>query len=560
MRFLKRYRSLYFLLILLSLQIACVQQAREEQSTSTIKIRESSSPASINPFYIRDEIGFYLAGQIFQPLLAIDHKSEELVGVLAESRPTISSSEEWAMIIQYELRENASFSDGSPLSFKDILYSIKANICPLINPYYNNYYQFIDSLAVDENDSSLFTFYSKEKYYLSEFTSGDYYIVAESQFDPELVLRNYSLDQLKKIQSDEDDPKIAVYSQFIQSLTFRSDSIKPLGSGAYSLGEWNSEDKISLSKKADWWGSKIQPNTFYVSKAEKLDFYFIEDVTTSLNALKNSEFDLMRSIPAKDFIALKENNDFKEKFKLQTASKFGFQYLGFNLRQEHLKYLDLRKAIAYSVPQREIIEKLYYGQAESIVSFDGDEEKDYNNYQANTDSASFYKERFDALNSNSNIKLTYAYNAGNDNRKAIGLILQEALKKINIDLSIEQYEWSVYLQKLKAGELDLFLNGFGSSSITPDLTNTLHGRSMNGGRNYFGYNDSISNNLLEQITVELDDQKRDKLYEELKLRVNRQLPLLVLMRPYDLMAFSKELKNANSYRLSPNYWAAEMSK
>lgn len=544
---------------------SCIPNRQEaDGSSSPIKIRESSEPSSINPFYIRDEIGFYVAGQIFQPLLAIDYKSEKLVGVLAQDRPTITSSQEWKMIITYQLRKNITFSNGSPLGFNDILYSIKANISPLINPYYNSYYQFIDSVSVDEADSSRFSIYSNDIYYLSEFTSGDYFILSEQQFDPNFILRNYSLTSLKQLNEDSSSNALSEYAKFVEAFTFK-DSIQPLGTGAYSLKSWNSNFKLSLSRNDNWWGKSLSSNSVYFkSNTPEIEMHFIEDATTAVNALKNGEFDLMRSIPPKNYHELKNNSIFQSKFRLDSAKKFAYQYLGFNLRNEHLRHISLRKAIAFSFPKAEIIDKLYYGMAEPIFKleeFDNSiDTKPWNSYQTNNDSALFYLKQFQEASSQNDIELVYAYNSGNDNRKAVGLILKEVLKQIGITVSIEQYEWSVYLQKLKGGEFDLFFNGSVTSSFTPDLSNSLHSSSINGGRNYFGFEDPISDSLLEAISSEQNEMKRQSLFENLEHRINNQLPFLLAMRPYEAIAFSRELKNANAYRLRPNYWAAEMSK
>jgi len=555
--------SRLLLLLIVLLGYSCVQKTDNSAKDPTIKIREAAEPSSINPFFIRDEIGYYLAGQIFQPLLAVDYQSEELVGVLAEGRPMISSTEDWKMVIEYRLRENVRFNDGSPLSIKDILYSIKSSICPLVNPYFSNYYQFIDSVAIDARDSNVFRFYSNETYFLSEYTSGDYYILSEEQFDPDHLLRKFNLNELKQITKEADNEELAAYASFIESINFK-DSLQPIGSGAYQLKEWRNGEKISLVPVQEWWGNELEEkNTYLASNSNEIDFYFIEDAITAINALKNRELDLMRSIPASRYKDLSENADFAKNFDLKEASKLGFQYLGFNMRKEETSKLELRKAIAFSLPQDDIIDKLYYGYAKNSCSMLDYEETHlqlFNKYTFSEDSARYYLQQYKSKYGNEEISLTYAYNSGNDSREATALILKESLSKLGIELNIEQYEWTVYLKKLRAGEFDLFMNGTVTSTITPDLSNSFHSNSINGGRNYSAFNNPKGDSLLNAIAEELDQEKREKLFVEFELLVNREIPILILMKPLELMAYSKNLKNAQAYRLRPNYWVAEMSK
>jgi len=111
-----RHFLVFLNLCLISIQFSCGDSTESAGLDNEIRIRESAEPNSINPFFIRDELGFYLCSQIWQPLLAIDYESERLVGVLAESRPQITSSEAWPMMINYQLRKDAQFSDGSMLT------------------------------------------------------------------------------------------------------------------------------------------------------------------------------------------------------------------------------------------------------------------------------------------------------------------------------------------------------------------------------------------------------------------------------------------------------------
>jgi peptide/nickel transport system substrate-binding protein len=556
-------RSTFILsLSLITTLFSCGEAPKPTESKPIIKVREAAEPASINPFFIRDELGFYVCSQIWQPLLAVDYEKEELVGVLAEGRPKIESNEQWPMMIKYQLRTNAQFSNGKPLKYSDVLFSLKANLSPLVNPFYSGYYEFIDSISVDCKDSSCFTIYSDDTYYLSEFSSGDYFIVSEDQFDPDHTLRKYSISELK-MASDTADSMLVNYAKQIQAIDFR-DSTPTIGTAPYQLSEWSPGEKISLEKNQDWWGEDLRNlNSYFKADAQAFAFYFVEDATTAINALENSDFDIMRAIPPKQYRRLEKDSGFNQRFDLVSTPRFAYQYLGFNLRNPLLQDIQLRKAIAFSLPTKEIIDNLYYGLASPCNSIqpkaDQNQAQDGSRFTQDLDSANAYLNAFKAKHPNTSVSLTYTYNAGNDKRKAIGLILKESLKKLGIEINIESYEWTVYLQKLRAGEVDLFLNGTVNSVTTPDLSNSFHSSAIESGRNYFYYQDERSDQLLDSIHDCLDPELRNKLFVQLEDRIFDQLPILPLIQPMETIAFSKRLKHARAYRLRPNYWVAEIS-
>lgn len=556
--------SLILSLSLISILYACGEVKAPSKSSPVIKIREAAEPTSINPLFIRDELGFYICSQIWQPLLAVDYEKEELVGVLAEGKPEIASNEQWSMMIKYQLRRDAQFSNGKPLKYSDVLFSLKANLSPLVNPFYSGYYEFIDSISVDCMDSSCFTIYSDDTYYLSEFSSGDYFIVSEDQFDPDYILRKYSISELKNINDDDDvDSMLIDFAKQIKAIDFR-DSTPTIGTAPYQLSEWTLGEKISLVKNQSWWGVNFRDlNSYFKADAQEFAFYFLEDATTAINALENGDFDIMRAIPPKQYRRLEKDSNFNQGFDLTSTPRFAYQYLGFNLRNPLLQDIHLRKAIAFSLPTKEIIDNLYYGLASPCNSIqpkaDQMQAQGNSRYTQDLDSANNYLNKFKAKNPNTSVSLTYTYNAGNDKRKAIGLILKESLKKIGVEIEIETYEWTVYLQKLRAGELDLFLNGTVNSAITPDLSNSFHSSAIESGRNYFYYQDDLSDRLLDSIHDCLDADLRNTLFSRLEDRIFNQLPMLPLIQPMETIAFSARLKHAKAYRLRPNYWVAEIS-
>lgn len=136
----------HILLPFLLFAFAC-EQAPINKSTKVI-IREKTDASTLNPVAASDPVSAYTGMHLFQTLTNIDYKTEKTVGLLATSPPKITYDSSGTMMAQFELRENASFSKNEKVTLDDILFSLKVNLCPLVeNSDGANYYNFIETFT-----------------------------------------------------------------------------------------------------------------------------------------------------------------------------------------------------------------------------------------------------------------------------------------------------------------------------------------------------------------------------------------------------------------------------
>jgi ABC-type transport system substrate-binding protein len=97
-----------------------------------------SDPEQLNPLTSNDSGANSLLGYIFENLLQRDPRTLELRPQLAVARPEISEDK---LEYTFKIRQDAHFQDGRPLTGEDVLFSIKAIKCPLVNaPFQRVYY------------------------------------------------------------------------------------------------------------------------------------------------------------------------------------------------------------------------------------------------------------------------------------------------------------------------------------------------------------------------------------------------------------------------------------
>src|SRR5438045_2743409 len=101
-----------------------------------------SDAESLNPLTSNEVGNSEVLGPIMSSLLGMNPENFEKIPVLATALPTISPDH---LTYTFQLRADATFSDGKPVTVADVLFSAKAIKDPEVNaPFLRNYY---DSLV-----------------------------------------------------------------------------------------------------------------------------------------------------------------------------------------------------------------------------------------------------------------------------------------------------------------------------------------------------------------------------------------------------------------------------
>ena len=133
----------------------------------------------------------------------------------------------------------------------------------------------------------------------------------------------------------------------------------------------------------------------------------------------------------------------------------------------------------------------------------------------------------------------------NDNgiRRDTAVILQDQLKQIGIDATIEILEWGSYLDRLIRKEHDMFLLGWTPS---PDADSALyavfHSKNHGSAGNRTYYTNARVDELLDkgrETTVEAD---RIESYKEAQDIIMDEVPLIPLVYPDNNVGMQKTIK------------------
>lgn len=545
-------------------------------------VHELSDPDKLNPICSQGAGSTYIEHSIFMYLLDVDKEKLEVIPWLAKERPIITELLEgpYKLKIDYEIRPEAVWDDGSPVTAYDVEFTYKACKNPLVDAEHQRpYIDFISHLEIDPENPKKFSFYTKEIHYAAEFSSGGVlYILPEYIYDPEGLMRNFSLMDLgdeEKLLTLREDNNLILFAENFNSEKFQREAGSVVGCGPYSFESWVTGQRIILKKKENWWGNQLAGLPSFENFPDKIIYEIINDKITAITAVKDEQIDLMRGVSPYDFKELSTDESFNGKNFMFHPDFLSYTYIGLNMRNPILKDKLVRKAIAHCVNVPQIIDILNYGYAKPIASFVHPSKEHYNDtlqpYDFNLEKAKncLAEAGWQDLNGDGILEkeiggkivplhLSIKYNSGNDVREKVCLFLKENAKKVGIDLEIQTKEWSVYLEECTNHDFDMYVLGWVQEAILDDPKQLFHTDAYNGGSNYPGFGTAYTDNLIEELRKELDTEKRNAMFKELQAIVHDEVPYVLLYTPDNLVTVNKRFGNAKAYLARPGYEEREL--
>lgn len=241
--------------------------------------------------------------------------------------------------IGFILDERAKFSDGSPVTADDVIFSFKALVekgAPLYKVYYS------DVARVEKVNDRHVRFYFKDGVYNKELP---------------LILAQFKIYSAKDWEGKD-------FSK--PTLT------PPLGSGPYTLEKFAPGKFMVYKRRKDYWAENIPSRKGFFNFDEvRYDYY--QDTTVTLQALFAGSIDLREEYIAKIWVTGYDNDLVKSGKIIQQNLAHNqpaiLQFFGFNTRLEKFADRRVREAISMAFNFDWADEKLFYRQYQRIFSY-----------------------------------------------------------------------------------------------------------------------------------------------------------------------------------------------
>ncbi|MDT7952750.1 MAG: ABC transporter substrate-binding protein [Acetobacteraceae bacterium] len=319
---------------------------------------------------------------------------------------------------------------------------------------------------------------------------------------------------------------------------------EPIGSGPYSLLQYQKDATIRYRAFDGYWGPKPPMDT--------LVFSITKEAAVRLAKLQANECQVMAYPNPADLQAIKGNGD----LQLMQAPGLNVGYLAFNVTKKPLDDKRVRIAINEAIDKKAILDAVYQGSGTPAKNLIPPTMWSYNNdvqdYKYDPEDAkkllaeAGLKDGFETDLWAMPVQRPY-----NPDARRIAELMQSDLAKVGIKARIVTYEWGEYRKRVQDGDHMMAQLGWTGDNGDPDnffytLASCAAAR-PGGGSSTKWCNEEF--NALITKAAELSDQtERAKLYEKAQVVMHDQAPYFLIAHS---VVFMPMRKNVTGYVMSP---------
>lgn len=307
----------------------------------------------------------------------------------------------------------------------------------------------------------------------------------------------------------------------------------PSGTGPFKLQEWIPDSTITLVANDAYWGEK--------PKVKKVVYRVIKEAPARLVELKAGAVDVIDNVAPDDIKAAQADPNLQVAFR----PAFNIGYLGINRAKPPFDKLEVRQAIAMAINKADLVKALYPPTASVAKGFIPPGifgySKDQEDWPYDPAKAKDLLAKAGFPNGFETKLWVMPVSRGYyPDPKKVGEVIQSDLSKIGIKAEFVTYDWGVYLDKIAAGEGDLFLLGW--MADYPDATNFLDVFFGSGADKSFGPTFPEIVDTLNKGAAEADLVARQKIYDQANKLIHDLVPAVPIVHNSSAVAMKKTVK------------------
>ena len=334
------------------------------------------------------------------------------------------------MSATFKLRKDAKFQDGTPVTTKDVKWSLDRAVSVGGFPTFqmgagslNKPEQFV---VVDDHTVRV-DFLKKDR-----LTIPDLAVIVPCVINSELVKKNATAE----------DPWGLEYTKQ-----------NTAGSGAYKVTKWTPGSEVIMERNEDW---KLGPKP----KVRRVIWRMVPSAGNRRALLERGDADISYELPNKDFAELRDAGKLNI---VSTPFSNGVQYIGMNVTKPPFDNLKVRQAVAYALPYQKIMDVVLYGLAKPMFGAPANAATEVawpQPHKFNTDIAKAKQLLAEAGYPNG-FETTLSFDLGFATvNEPLCVLVQESLAQIGIKAEINKIPGANWRTELNKKVLPLYTNVF----------------------------------------------------------------------------------------------------
>ncbi|OKL38813.1 ABC transporter substrate-binding protein [Pontibacter flavimaris] len=529
-------------------------------------------PETLSPVSYSNAGALQIINLLFHSLLSADLGTNEIMPYLAKDMPTVVRNDS-TTLFTYEIREEAEWTNGSPVTAEDVAFTLKVAKAPLLNnESLKPQLEFIQDIRMDAANPRRFTFVCSGYAPEMELLTGDFFILPAYLYDPENLLQHIEVANLNGDLSElENDEKLKAFAAKFNSPDYGRNPKLLQGSGGYTLENWENGQYLTLTRKKDWWGNNTSNTQHLTAIPQRVSFQVIPDMTTAVLALKNRQLDVLEGIPAAEFEQLKQQDSFLKDYALHTPDAYEFTYAGINTRRPKFADKRTRQAIAHLLGIESVIKVSQQNYATPTVGPIPPSVTDFYNtslrpYTFDPEKATELLKAAGWVKENGGwhkhingkkeqLTIEVIYRAGSHSYENAASILQQNADQVGIPVQVLGVESSLLASKSRQHDFDLFFRSLGGNPFAFNFKPLLHSNyAKEGGLNYTGFGTPESDRILDRISSTVTSREEQaRLLKRLQEIMYEEAAFISMYYTKERVAIHRRFANAKISGLKPNY-------
>jgi len=414
---------------------AIVSPAKADARSETLLIVSEGGPNNLDIHGVGTNVpGYEVSWNCYDRLVSHEMKSgpggvpyydrDKFKGELAEDMNIGDMS------VTFKLKKNAKFHDGTPVTAKDVKWSLDRAVSvggfPTFQMAAGSLTKPEQFVIVDDYTVRV-DFLKKDR-----LTISDLAVIVPCVVNSELVKKSAS----------EKDPWGLEYTKQ-----------QTAGSGAYKVTKWTAGTEVVMERNDAWVGGPMP-------KIKRVIWRMVPQAGNRRALLERGDADISYELPNKDF------HEMKAESKLNVVSlpfSNGIQYIGMNVTKPPFDNLKVRQAVAYALPYQKIMDAVLFGLANPLFGAPADKPTEVAWPQPHkyfTDMGKAKALMAEAGYANGlDTTLSFDLNFGQVN-EPLCVLVQESLGQIGIKCTINKVPGANWRTELTKKEMPLFTNVF----------------------------------------------------------------------------------------------------
>jgi len=513
--------QLSFTIFLLLCVVACgdrkklVDIGTEQQ---IMHIGNGTEPAEVDPHTTTGIPEYHLQMALFEGLVAKHPKTLETVPGVAE-RWDISED---GLIYTFYLRVNAKWSNGDAVTADDFVFSWKRALFPALGNQYAG---------------SLYVLKNAEAFYNGEIT--DFSQVGVKSLDShtlQVTLENPTPYFLQLLDHHSmypvHMPTILKYGKIDEAATRWTRPENFVGNGPFVIKEWTPGKIFIVKRNTNYWdAASVKLNEIY--------FYPIDQTLVEERMFKAKQLHKTETMPSTKIEGYRQSKSAEYKGHLY----FGTYFYLFNVTKKPLDDVRVRRALAYSIDRESITKNITKGGQMPTYSYTPPDTLGYNaktKMVYDIDLAKKLLAEAGYPDGKGFPKLELIYNTNQDHQKIAVAIQQMWKKSLNIDVTLQNQEWKVYISNQTLLNYQISRRGWIGDYLDPYTFLELF--LTNGGNNNTGWSNAEYDSLLKKsISAKTREERYSYLQQAETILIN-EAPILPVFNYTTNYLLSKDVK------------------